>query len=262
MVRRLVDLSVSLEDKETVPAHHRPSIEYRQHANTIEAFAQHHPGVTKADLPDGMAWASERITLETHSGTHMDAPWHYHPTMDHALTPGGRRSLTIDEVPLEWCFQPGVKLDFRNRDPGYVLTDADIRAELRRIRHDIQPLEIVLINTAAGAKYGTPEYWESHCGVGRDATLFLLHHGIRVVGTDAWGWDAPFRSTAQRWAQTRDNSILWEGHKAGRDIGYFQMEKLTNLDVLPPAGFTVACFPVKIEGASAGWTRAVAILGD
>jgi kynurenine formamidase len=40
------------------------------------------------------------------------------------------------------------------------------------------------------------------------------------------------------------------------------MEKLANLDKLPPYGFKVACFPVKIEAASAGWTRAVAILAD
>ncbi len=37
------------------------------------------------------------------------------------------------------------------------------------------------------------------------------------------------------------------------------MEKLHNLEVLPPYGFTLVCFPVKIRGASAGWTRAVAI---
>jgi kynurenine formamidase len=36
--------------------------------------------------------------------------------------------------------------------------------------------------------------------------------------------------------------------------------KLHNLEALPPDGFTVCCFPVKIRGASAGWTRAVAIL--
>jgi kynurenine formamidase len=38
------------------------------------------------------------------------------------------------------------------------------------------------------------------------------------------------------------------------------MEKLSNLDALPSSGFKVACFPVKIEKASAGWTRAVAII--
>lgn len=245
-----------------MPEHHRPKIEYRTHENTVDAFSRNHPGVTRDDLPDGMAWASERVTLETHSGTHMDAPWHFHPTMDHALTPGGRRSSTIDEVPLDWCLQPGVKLDFRHFPAGYLVTAEDIAKEVKRIGYDLKPLEIVLINTAAGAKYGQMDYWESHCGMGRNATLWLLERGIRVVGTDAWGWDAPFRMTAERWSQTRDNSILWEGHKAGRDIGYFQMEKLTNLDALPSHGFSIACFPVKIKAASAGWTRVVAIFEE
>ena len=38
------------------------------------------------------------------------------------------------------------------------------------------------------------------------------------------------------------------------------MEKLSNLDALPSAGFKVVCFPVKIDKASASWTRAVAII--
>ena len=63
-------------------------------------------------------------------------------------------------------------------------------------------------------------------------------------------------------AETGDASIIWEGHKAGREIGYCHMEKLSNLDALPDHGFKVACFPVKIERASAGWTRAVAIIEE
>jgi kynurenine formamidase len=57
-----------------------------------------------------------------------------------------------------------------------------------------------------------------------------------------------------------DAGLIWEGHKAGRHIAYCHLDKLHNLDQLPPAGFTVSCFPVKIERASAGWTRAVAII--
>ena len=60
--------------------------------------------------------------------------------------------------------------------------------------------------------------------------------------------------------ETGDPSIIWEGHKAGREIGYCHMEKLGNLEALPAFGFTVSCFPVKIHKASAGWTRAVAII--
>jgi kynurenine formamidase len=62
--------------------------------------------------------------------------------------------------------------------------------------------------------------------------------------------------------ETGDVSLIWEGHRAGRDIGYFQMEKLNNLPDLPGNGFHIACFPVKVHKASAGWTRAVAIFND
>lgn len=58
-------------------------------------------------------------------------------------------------------------------------------------------------------------------------------------------------------AETGNVALIWEGHKAGRDIG--NLEKLRNLGSLPAHGFTISCFPHKIRGASAGWTRAVAI---
>jgi kynurenine formamidase len=96
--------------------------------------------------------------------------------------------------------------------------------------------------------------------MGRDATLYLLERGVRVTGTDAWSWDAPFVHTAKRYAAERDASIIWEGHRAGREIGYCHIEKLHNLESLPASGFEVACFPVSVQGGSAGWTRAVAIL--
>jgi kynurenine formamidase len=37
---------------------------------------------------------------------------------------------------------------------------------------------------------------------------------------------------------------------------------MANLDLLPPHGFIISCFPFKIRDASAGWTRAVAIIED
>src|SRR5665213_4237043 len=96
------------------------------------------------DYPDGMAAATDRLQVTTHNGTHLDAPWHYHPTMDAKLG-GPRRAITIDEVPLEWCFQPGVKLDFRHFPVSYRVSAADVEAELQRIEHVLKPLEIVVI---------------------------------------------------------------------------------------------------------------------
>jgi kynurenine formamidase len=199
----------------------------------------------------------ERLKVSTHNGTHLDAPYHFHSTMD-----GGKRAITIDEVPLEWCFAPGVKLDFRHLPDGHVVSAAEIEAELARIGHSLQPLDIVLVNTAAGARYGAPDYVSRGCGIGREATLYLTERGVRITGTDAWSWDAPFVYTAKRFAETHDPSIIWEGHRASMERTYCHIEKLANLESLPPTGFMVSCFPFKIRGASAGFTRAVAIFED
>src|SRR5271170_6744231 len=90
----------------------------------------------------------------------------------------------------------------------------------------------------------------------------LLERGVRVTGTDAWSWDAPFVHTREKYGASGDAGLIWEGHKAGREIGYCHLEKLHNLEALPATGFTLSCFPVKIRAASAGWTRAVAIIDD
>jgi kynurenine formamidase len=262
MPRRLIDISVPLKAGiKSDPPHMLPLIEYLDHHQTAPAMAEY-MGVTVDQLPDGEYAAVEKVQISTHNGTHLDAPYHFFSTMNHALKPGGEPSWRIDEVPLEWCFQPGVKLDFRHMAAGYVVTPGDVEAELRRIGHTLRPLEIVLVNTAAGTRYGQDDFVDSGCGVGKAATMWLLERGVRLTGTDGWSWDAPFSITRERVQQTGDAGLIWEGHRAGREIGYSHLEKLHNLETLPADGFEVVCFPVKVHRASAGWTRAVAIIND
>jgi kynurenine formamidase len=258
MARRIIDISVALQAGiASDPPMMLPEIDHVTHKESAAQVAGLFPGLRPDQLPDGEGWAVENVRISTHNGTHLDAPWHYASTMD-----GGRRAITIDEVPLDWCFAPGVKLDFRDRPDGHVVSAAEVETELARIGHALKPLDIVLVNTAAGQAYGSPDYLDRGCGMGREATLFLTSRGVRVTGTDAWSWDAPFSRTRERFMREHDPAIIWEGHKAGREIGYCHIEKLSNLEALPPTGFMVACFPVKIARASAGWCRAVAILED
>ncbi len=251
---KFIDLSIPItNDVISDPEVMRPKIQYTTHESTWEQIAMFFPGLEKEDLPDGEGWAVEMLELSTHNGTHMDAPWHYHSTTDDGANP----APSIDEAPLDRFFRPGVKLDFSHLPHGHVVTAAELEEAFENIRYDLQPLDIVLIQS--GAEYGTDNFTDQGVGLGAEATLWLTECGVEVVGTDAWSWDAPFSHTAKRWAETRDPSIIWEGHKAGRIRPYYQIEKLTNLAALPPHGFTFSCFPVKIERASAGWIRAVAI---
>ena len=202
------------------------------------------------------------INLSTHNGTHLDAPYHFHSTMNKALG-HKERAIAIHEVPLEWCFQPGVKLDFRHFADGYVVTAADVEARARAHRPHARSRWRSWSSTRAPARAtASPTTCRAGCGMGYEATMYLLERGVRLTGTDAWSWDAPFVHTAKKYGETHDASLIWEGHKAGRDIGYCHLEKLHNLESLPADGFFISCFPHKIRGASAGWTRAVAIFDE
>jgi kynurenine formamidase len=257
-MRRIVDLSMTLENGVPAdPPGYEFSIRYRSHAETLPILRDRYNGLQADELPGAEAFALETVTLSTHNGTHVDSPWHYSSTMA-----DGTRSRSIDEMPLEWFIGRGVKLDFRTLDDGYIVQPEDIDQELSRIGHELQPFDIVLANTSASARFGTTDYAASGCGFGRTATLHLASKGVKVVGTDAWSWDAPYRFVAERYARDRDASIIWEGHKAGREVEYCQIEKLRQLELLPPSGFEVICLPFKIQGASAGWTRAIALLDD
>jgi Predicted metal-dependent hydrolase len=167
---KVIDLSVTLNNNpHTDPPPLRPKIKYTDHQEGLGSLLSMFPGLKAEDLPDAEGWAAEDLEITTHSGTHMDAPWHYASTTD-----GGKPAWGIDQLPLEWCFQRGVKLDFRHLPDGYVVSAKDIQEELARIGHELQPLDIVLVNTRAGAIYGEPEYLSAGVGIGREGTLFYL----------------------------------------------------------------------------------------
>jgi kynurenine formamidase len=190
----------------------------------------------------------------------MDSPWHFAPVQDKQI--GKKKAMTIDEVPLEWCIGPLIVLNCTDLEDGYVMLPEDINEKLEEIDCILREGDILCIHTNAAKFSGTSEFVHHGVGVGKKATLEIIKQGVHVVGTDAWSWDAPFSITAQKWQQSKDPSIIWEGHYAGIELGYFQIEKLTNLDKVPPVGATIYCFPIKIARASAGWVRAVATIPE
>lgn len=255
---RIIDLSVPLEHlaaSEPMPA----EIHYVTHEAEGREQIQKFLGVRSEDLvySQGLGWAVEEIRAITHTGTHVDAPYHYAPTSE------GRPARTIDEVPLEWCLAPGVVLDMRHKAAGDFITVDDLKAALTHIDYKLQPLDIVLLQTGADKRMGSTDYF-AQPGLGREGTLWLVEQGVKVIGIDAYTLDRPFASMQADYQRTGDGRFIWPAHFAGITREYCQIEKLANLDALPyPHGFYVSCLPVKIHRASAAWCRAVALVpGD
>lgn len=272
---RIVDLSVAVDPRHWEPEPvRRTVIDHRKGADLLgRSYAylrarnrldrwvkllRHRmgAGVSHRDFPDGKGLSLMHYTLTTHTGTHMDAPFHYGDR-----TADGAPARTICQVPLDWCHGDGVLLDVGDGPADQAVSRAEIQAALAEIEYEIKPFDIVLLRTAGDGEIGRPGYFQRFRGVTREATAFLVEQGVKVIGVDSFGFDPPFLRMLSDYERTGDTAHLWPAHLYGREHEYCQLERLTNLaEIGRPHGFQVSCFPVKLADADAGWCRVVAIV--
>jgi len=231
-----------------------PEIEFVGHAEGAKIMG-HIFGCTADELPEGEGWAEDNVSISTHLGTHVDAPWHY------GSKTGSAPAKTIEQIPLEDLFTDAVVLDMTAKKlTGQAITVEDVQAALQAVSYTIKVGDAVLIRTDHDkfdlldpARYAYP-------GMTRESTLWLMAQGAKIGGTDAFGWDRPFTVMVQDYQTTKDKSKIWDAHYAARESEFYIVQQLANLDQLPPHGFKVAFFPIPLVGASAAQTRAVAFL--
>ena len=248
---RLVDLSRPVGPTPSEP--NPPRLRTVSHEDGAELW-EHLFGIPPEALPTRLGFAGEVAELSTHAGTHVDAPWHYAPTSE------GEPAQRIDEVPLSRFVGPAVVLDVSDLPTGYLVSPGDVKERLRSIGHDLSAGEILLFRTGADEVWGTEEYFGYGCGLGREAVLYLVERGVKLMGTDAWSLDRPYPMIGAEWREKRDPSLLWPAHYAGAERAYCHLEKLANLGALPPVGATLICMPIKVGGGSGAWVRAVGLV--
>lgn len=245
---QIIDLSVPI----TKRAKHlsKLEIEYFDH-KTFQKMRAEELGIKDRYFAKWGYCASDKITLSTHDGTHLDAPYHYAPMSE------GKAAKTIDCIPLEWCYGDGVVLDFHHFERERPINVKDIENMLEKITYKLKPLDIVLIRTDASKSWFEENYRSLGAGLTAESTEWLIDQGVKVMGIDAWTWDQPFDVMLKKNKPER----FLEAHKVGYKREYCHIESLANLDMIPrPFGFKVAVFPIKVENASGAWTRAVAIV--
>lgn len=253
---RIIDLSKTIEYNAKDPIFMRVKVRHKLHRQSKWLIRM--LGLPFRLFPKNFnGWADDCIEkMGVHSTTHMDAPWHYAPRCQ------GKAAKPIDQVPLEWCFGPGVVIDMKHKADFDPITVEDLQSFLTSEHIVLQPGMIVLIKTGRDQLMGTKQFPFKGTGMTVASTEWLIQQGIKVMGIDQWGWDLPLPHLIREAKKSNDPDLFWEAHLVGAEHEYCHMEQLTNLDALPVSGFNVAAFPLKIKGASAAPARVVALFED
>lgn len=261
---KLIDLTRPLD---AADMDRLPSFMEGRHGVIVPEVEFHHPagagadavcasfGCTREDLPDGEGWGSETLRFSSHLGTHVDAPLHYGSICE------GKPARTITDIALEELFVDGFVLDLRERaEPGKAIEVDALEAAIKDNGAELVPGCALMIRTGQEKYTVSDPAFYNYPGMSREGTLFLASTGAKILGTDALGWDRPFPVIRETFAKTGDRSTIWDGHYAGRDAEVFIVQQMHDLAQLPPNGFKVGFFPMRLVNCSAAPARVVAFV--
>lgn len=211
MARRIVDLSLDIFDG--YPAHPADvQVQMSAHAT----HAKH-------------GFQTTRLTLCTHTATHMDAPYHFLPDGN-----------TIDQIDLQKCIGPAEVLDLTRRPLQNELRIADLLPYEARI----QPGSRILLRTDWDRVWGTPRFYTEGPDVNAELAQWLADKGIVLIGVQAFG------------VHTTDYERV---HKIFLTKKIVIVEALAHLDQLRRETVELVVLPLRIRGGDGSPVRALAI---
>ncbi len=178
-------------------------------------------------------FTEKRISLASHTGTHIDAPAHIIP-----------RGATLDQWPINRFAGHALVLNLTNLKTPHIEKE-----KLSHLEALIKDSEFVLLYTGWSRYWEQQKYFEDYPVLTLEAAHWLADFQLKGVGVDTISVDEPGS------ADLSVHNIL-----LGRDIAI--IENLVNLDQLPQTDFTFCCFPLKMEDAEASPIRAAAIVFD
>lgn len=191
-------------------------------------------------------YATGRVSVEEHFGTHVDAPAHF-----------AKDGWTVDQIPVERLYRPGICIDLAQKaaqDADYRVTEQDIRT-FESAHGQVPAGSIVLIATGWDrfwpdrARYMNEKAGVKHFpGFSPEAVRYLAKDR-RVAGI---GIDTPSIDYGP--------STSFDAHKVSLALNVFHIENAAHLTALPATGFTVIVAPMNIAGGSGAPARVFAIL--
>ena len=211
---RIIDLTQTIRhDMQTFEAHPKPI--------TIPW--------TKMDIH---GYESELIFMSSHTGTHMDAPYHF--------VPKGKK---IDEIPVDTFVADALLLKIKKKAKEYI-TKSDIVSFEKKVT--IGKGNAAVFSTGWEEHASRADYLSNNPGLSGDAAEYLVSKRVSIVGIDSANIDHPSDSN-------------FTVHKRLLPKGVLIVENLCNLKELTQTRFKLIVLPLKIMGATGSPVRAIAM---
>lgn len=193
------------------------------------------PAFTQWTTREAQGFLAETLFLVSHTGTHVDAPWHFEP-----------RGKTLDRLPLRRFVAPGHVLDLRPCPAKARVGRSDLRAARARLESPINAGDTVLLRTGWERTRGTPSYLFRNPGLSRAGAAELVRWRVALVGIDTANIDAAGASS-------------YPAHHTLLRHGIPVLENVANLAALVGRTFTVIALPLKLVGTTGSPVRLVAL---
>ena len=176
--------------------------------------------------------ANSIVRFSIHTGTHIDAPYHFHANGE-----------TIDQVGLDRLLRPAVLCDLRERaEPQRPFTRADLEAAGLRAG-ELRGHIPVLFSGWSAAHYTAPDFYTHNPYLDEAAARWLRDEGISALAVDF----------------AVDQAEPYACHVVLLGAGILLIENLIGLDRLDRREFTLVAFPTKIGGGNGGQARVAAV---
>ncbi|MBI2881515.1 MAG: cyclase family protein [Candidatus Tectomicrobia bacterium] len=166
-----------------------------------------------------------KLTVGTHSGTHIDAPSHFY---------AGAKN--IDELPLELWVAEAQVVDFAGKKAREEITREEMEAK------DVERGKVVIIRTGWGKHHGREDYYQTYPPVSREAAAYLLECDVPYLAADT-----PFN---------------WAVHELFLSAGRPLITNLNRLDRITRPRVRLYAFPLLLEGADGAPARVIAEQAD
>lgn len=203
--------------------------------------------IDKAREIDRDGYYCQLLMISEHTGTHVDAPVHFHPSL---------MNMSIDTFPADRLIAPAVLYDFSDKQmqPGDLVTLDMVKAYEEEKGVQVGEGEIALINFGWMQRFWRTDsqstwFVKNSPGIQEDAIVYFKERGIRAIGCDTVACDmAVIDGVGQ---ETTGHTTHWLPN------GILIIEMLTNLDKLSLRSLFVAT-PLKIKEGSGSPIRPLA----